>query len=127
MTKQEESLAKNEGLFRRVNERIEAVSDTVPRDEPRAEFVCECDREGCFERLIATRAEYESVRAVPTHFIVHHDHVDPRVEHIVHATDRFVVVAKEGDAAPRRSKTIRGPSEAPGPCRRAQERTAAQQ
>ncbi len=99
MTKQEESLAKNEGLYRRVNERIEAVSDTVPRDEPRAEFVCECDREGCFERVIATRAEYESVRAVPTHFIVHHDHVDPRVEHVVLSTDRFVVVAKEGDAA----------------------------
>ena len=34
MTKQEESLAKNEGLYRRVNERIEAVSDNVPRDDP---------------------------------------------------------------------------------------------
>ena len=93
-----ESLAKNEALHRHVNEQIESISDTIARDEP-MEFVCECDRPGCFETVMATGAEYESVRAVSTHFIVHHGHVDPRVEHVALTTDRFQVVEKEGEAA----------------------------
>ena len=94
-----ESLAKNEALYRRVNERIESISDTIPREERTMDFVCECDRPGCFEKVTATRAEYESVRAVSTHFIVHHGHVDPRVEHVALTTDRFQIVEKEGEAA----------------------------
>ncbi len=96
---QAESLAKNEALYRRVNERIESISDKVPRDEQTMDFLCECDRPGCYEKVTATRAEYESVRAVSTHFIVHHGHVDPRVEHVTFTTNRFAVVEKEGDAA----------------------------
>lgn len=71
MEDQNASLAKNEALYRRVNERIESISDQVPRDEQTMDFVCECDRPGCFEKVTATRAEYESVRSVSTHFIVH--------------------------------------------------------
>lgn len=94
-----QSLAKNEALFRRVNERIESISDSIPQAERTMDFVCECDRPGCFEKVTATRSEYESVRAVSTHFIVQHGHVDPRVEHVVHTTDHFAVVEKEGEAA----------------------------
>jgi hypothetical protein len=96
---QADSLAKNEALFRRVNERIEEISEEFPRSERTMDFLCECDREGCFEKITATRAEYESVRANSTHFLVQHGHVDPRVEHVVLTTDRFVVVEKEGEAA----------------------------
>jgi hypothetical protein len=94
-----DSLAKNEALYRRVNERIESISDTIPRNERTMDFVCECDRRGCFEKVTAKRAEYEAVRAVGTHFIVHHGHLDPKVEHVVFSTDRFAVVEKEGKAA----------------------------
>ena len=94
-----EALAKNEELFRNVNERIEEISFSVPRDEPLLEFLCECDRSGCEERIQAARAEYESVRAVPTHFIVLPGHEDPRIERIVSSTDRFTVVEKQGEAA----------------------------
>jgi hypothetical protein len=96
---QADSLAKNEALFRRVNERIEGISDEVPRAERTMDFLCECDRAGCFEKVTATRAEYEAVRAVSTHFLVHPGHVDPRVEHVALTTDRFVVVEKVGEAA----------------------------
>jgi hypothetical protein len=96
---QADSLAKNEALYRRVNERIESISDAVPPNEQTMDFVCECDRPNCFEKVTAKRTEYEAVRAVATHFIVHHGHVDPKVEHVILSTDRFAVVEKEGEAA----------------------------
>jgi hypothetical protein len=91
-----DAAARNEALFRKVNERIEDVSSTVPRDETAMEFLCECDRPGCYERIKATRAEYEAVRAVPTHFIVLPGHEDRSVEQVTDSTDRFFVVEKEG-------------------------------
>ena len=91
--------ARNEEIFRDVNERIEGVSQTVPATEPTMAFLCECDDLECRGKVAVTRAQYESVRAEPTHFIVLPDHVDPEVEHVVFSDDRFVVVEKEGAAA----------------------------
>ena len=96
-----DAAAKNEALFRNVNEKIEAISQDVPTNDATMQFLCECDALACHEKVNATRAEYESVRAVPTHFIVISHHVDHRVEHVVGTTDRFVVVEKEGAAARR--------------------------
>jgi len=93
------TLARNEELFRNVNERIEEISAGVPRDQPLLEFLCECDRTACEEKIQAARAEYESIRANQTHFIVLRGHEDPRVERIITSTDRFTVVEKQGQAA----------------------------
>jgi len=95
----ERAKARNESFFREVNDRIEAVSETIPAREPTMEFLCECDDLQCQETLRVTRAEYENVRAEPTHFIVRPDHVDGRIEHVVRATDRLSVVEKDGVAA----------------------------
>ena len=94
-----EALAKNEELFRNVNEKIEGVSQTVADDDQTMEYLCECDGPGCYEKVRATRAEYESVRAEATHFIVLPGHEDRRVERVVLANDRFLVVEKQGAAA----------------------------
>ena len=91
--------ARNETFFREVNEQIEAVSQTIPATESTMEFLCECDDLGCQAKLQVTRAEYEAVRAEPTHFIVSPDHADPRVEHVVLTNERFLVVEKEGSPA----------------------------
>jgi hypothetical protein len=99
MPENADSMARNEELFRQVNEQIEEVSKDIPREERTMEFLCECDRIDCFERITATRSEYESVRAVSTHFIVVPAHVDARIEHVAFATERFAVVEKEGEAA----------------------------
>jgi hypothetical protein len=93
------SQAKNEELFRNVNERIETLSQTVAQDDPMMEYLCECDSAGCYERVRATRGEYESVRADPTHFIVLAGHQDPKVERVTFSNDRFLVVEKQGAAA----------------------------
>ena len=90
--------AKNEELFRNVNERIETLSETIARDDPMMEYLCECDSPDCYEKLRATRAEYESVRAESTHFIVLPGHEDPRIERVVLANERFVIVEKQGEA-----------------------------
>jgi alpha-D-ribose 1-methylphosphonate 5-triphosphate diphosphatase PhnM len=95
----DEAKFRNEAIFREVNEQIEAVSKSVAPDDQTMEFLCECDRADCHEKLKVTRAEYESVRAVPTHFIVLTGHDDPEVEHVTLSNDRFLVVEKEGDAA----------------------------
>ena len=95
----DEAKAKNEELFRSVNEQIEAVSQAVPPDDATMEFLCECANEDWHERLDVTRAEYESVRAVGTHFIVMDGHQDDDIEHITFSNDRFLVVEKEGVAA----------------------------
>lgn len=93
------SQAKNEELFRNVNERIETLSQTVAQDDPMMEYLCECDSAGCYERVRATRGEYESVRADATHFIVIAGHQDPKVERVTFSNDRFLVVEKQGAAA----------------------------
>jgi hypothetical protein len=90
---------RNEALFREVNERIEDVGTTLVPDDQRMEFLCECDDRDCVEKVSATRAEYEAIRAVGTHFVVLPGHEDPGVEHVVRQTDRFLVVEKEGEAA----------------------------
>jgi len=95
----EESLAKNEELFRNVNERIETLSQTVAEDDSTMEYLCECDRSDCYDRVKATRIEYETVRAESTHFIVLPGHEDSRVERVVLSNERFLIVEKRGAAA----------------------------
>ena len=89
---------RNEALFREVNERIEAVSTTVAPEEKLVPFLCECENKDCAEKISATRAEYETVRAVGTQFIVSPGHENPGVESVVQQNDRFLVVEKEGRA-----------------------------
>ena len=91
--------AKNEQLFRDVNEQIESLSQTIAPNDTTMEFLCECDNVECHEKVNATRSEYESVRAVPTQFIVIPGHQDRRVEHVAISNERFLVVEKEGAAA----------------------------
>ena len=94
-----EAAARNEALFRRVNEQIEAISQTVSTTDPTMDFLCECDDVSCRKIVNATRGEYESVRAVPTHFIVLPGHADRGVERVIASNDRFLVVEKQGAAA----------------------------
>jgi hypothetical protein len=93
-----EAQAKNEELFRNVNERIESLSQSVASDDQLMEYLCECDGRDCYEKVKASRDEYESVRAEPTHFILLAGHEDPRVERVVASNERFLVVEKQGAA-----------------------------
>jgi hypothetical protein len=85
-------IARNEALFRDVNERIRDLSEEAGREL--VEFLCECGDDDCVERIALTPAEYERVRADPVLFAVAAGHVVPQVERVVAANERFETVRK---------------------------------
>jgi hypothetical protein len=92
-----ERAARNEEVFRGVNERIEkgaeqhAVSGPLP-------FHCECDRASCLETIELPAARYASIVRERYHFVVLPGHEETRIERIVEAGDHFLVVEKVGEA-----------------------------
>jgi hypothetical protein len=90
MTSREERIAKNETLFREVNERIR---DLVPPEGGIA-FICECGSEECIEQVTLTVQDYERVRADPVEFFVRPGHELPEVEEVVEEHDRYLLVRK---------------------------------
>jgi hypothetical protein len=96
----EERVARNEALFREVNERIKDVNEEVPA-ALEADYLCECGDAECTQPISMTPFEYEEVRRDPTHFAVLPGHVVPDVEQVVAHAERFVVVAKTDPQAAR--------------------------
>ena len=93
----EERLAKNESLFREVNERIaEAAKRTQVL--PDAEFLCECGRPDCLERVLVPLDEYEQIRAYPERFVLVGGHEQLEVDRVVFSNRGYVVVEKVGEA-----------------------------
>jgi hypothetical protein len=85
-------IAKNEALFREVNERVRAVSDA---NEPeRVGFLCECGDDSCTETVELTAREYEGIRAEPTHFVVVPAHEIKEVEDVIERREGYLVVRK---------------------------------
>jgi hypothetical protein len=93
----QERLAKNESLFRELNENIGALATKLGGTEP-FEFICECSTSGCFERLWLTLPEYEEVRQDGTHFLLAEGHEDIEIEQVVSHQENFVIVEKDGVA-----------------------------
>jgi hypothetical protein len=88
--------AKNQSLFREVNERIEELRPS----ELLMEFACECSNTGCTASLPLDTDEYEAVRLFPTHFIVMPGHELDEVERVVELNERYAVVEKFGAGGP---------------------------
>lgn len=84
-------LARNQILFREVNERI-AELDRL-RDGP-FEFLCECSDVACTDALALELNEYDAVRARPRHFVIVPGHEITAVARVVEERDRFTVVER---------------------------------
>jgi hypothetical protein len=91
-------VARNQALFRSVNEQIETRNAMSGATLERIDFVCECPDEHCMEQVAVTLAEYEEVRRVPTHFIVKTGHVYREFERVVETMKDYVIVEKFGEA-----------------------------
>lgn len=93
MDSRQQRAAKNEGLFRRVNERIEEINEALAGDSE-SDFLCECGNDDCTAPVSLTLSEYEEVRSNPTHFLIApgHDIID--LERVIRETDRYAVVEK---------------------------------
>ena len=88
----QERLARNESLFREVNERIE---DAATKLSPMfKEFMCECADDKCFEFVSLTLEEYTSIRnSGPTFFVVKPGHGNSDIERVVGGEgDRYEIV-----------------------------------
>ena len=88
-------VAKNEAMFREVNERIRAVSEPVVGFGQPMHAVCECSDQDCLEQLPVAVSEYEAVRAEATWFLVVTAHVNPKLERVVRHAEGYTVVEKE--------------------------------
>jgi hypothetical protein len=91
----EERIARNEAIFREVNERVNEVSDAEPGEL--IDFLCECGDESCTESISLTRAEYEQLRSNALFFGVKPGHAIADVEEVVAVEERFEMVRKHRD------------------------------
>lgn len=93
----EERLAKNQVIFRTVNEAIEQKALQLGGlDE--YEFICECSTADCFERISLTLTEYEHIRRAGVRFVVAPGHEDIEVELVVGTRGSYSIVEKDGSA-----------------------------
>ncbi len=91
-----ERAARNQSLFRQVNERVEALNQAFNPLLEQGEWVCECEDLGCVAQIEMSLAEYQKLRADGNTFAVRPGHEVLEVETVVAATERYVVVAKLG-------------------------------
>src|SRR4051794_10201039 len=97
----EARLARNEVMFRAINDRIRelAVRFDHVAEEVLA-FICECADETCVERVSLSLLHYDDLRAIPARFVVVPGHeASPLVERVVFRSNAFVIVRKIGLAA----------------------------
>jgi hypothetical protein len=93
----EERLAKNEVLFRSVNEAIEQQALRFGGIDE-YEFICECASRTCLERITLTLRQYEHIRADATRFFVSPGHANVELEQVVEQAPQYHVVQKDGAA-----------------------------
>lgn len=96
MTLSDERAARNEALFREVNEEVARLEHRLEGDEPL--FVCECANEACVERVSVPLDAYEELRSHPRRFVLKPGHQQTDVERVVESTDGYVVVEKTAAA-----------------------------
>jgi hypothetical protein len=95
--------ARNESLFREVNERIAELGERAEARAPdgTVDFLCECGEEGgCGQRVRVPAEVYERVRQQDDRFLVRPGHETPELERAVEWTDDYVVVDKIPEAEP---------------------------
>jgi hypothetical protein len=96
VTLSDERAARNEALFREVNEEVARLEQRLEGGEPL--FVCECADETCVERVSVPLDAYEELRSHPRRFVLKPGHQQDDVERVVETTNGYVVVEKTADA-----------------------------
>lgn len=89
--------AQAQTFYREVNEGIVAIS--AAWDVELLEILCECGNVHCSERMEIASADYERLRATPTHFALVAGHENTAVEHVLDRTAGYLVVENHGPAA----------------------------
>ena len=92
--------ARSQCLFRDVNERVREINHAFGTVIPLGDWMCECARDECTDRIALTHEEYEALRGDAKRFAVapSDDHVVHDIEDVVERTERYWVVEKNGEA-----------------------------
>ena len=93
----EQRAARNEALFREVNENIAGLEERHGSVEGPV-FICECANPDCTEQLAVEPEIYQRVREQPRWFVLLPGHEDPQIERVVERHSGFLVVEKIGAA-----------------------------
>ena len=91
MSLSDERLARNEILFREINERLDEMS--IPWSKT-TDYLCECSEMSCNKIVELRNDEYERVRSRPTVFVVVPGHQRPNIEKVVETNEGFLLVEK---------------------------------
>ncbi len=86
--------ARNETLFRAVNEKLRELNEAFSEVSETYAIACECADVGCVETLHVSTQEYLTVREHPRRFLVLRDHVYENVERVLSSNDGYLVVEK---------------------------------
>ena len=90
----ERRIAKNETVFREVNERLKAVNEVFSSFSGTMEIVCECGDIACTLQLTIAPSEYEHIRSNARYFAVIPGHDSADVERVVASRDGYDIVLK---------------------------------
>ena len=93
MSLSDERLAKNEILFRAVNERLDEIGEATPWSKT-TDYLCECSDTTCIETIELTNDEYERARSRPTVFMLVPGHERLEIERVIEDNERFLLVEK---------------------------------
>jgi hypothetical protein len=97
---QAERKARNQALFRQVNERIAEQASSWDVQSETQTFVCECSHIGCSEQIELSVLAYERVREDSTTFLVLPGHEDLEHERVLADQGDYLIVRnKPGLAA----------------------------
>ncbi|HEY2354938.1 MAG TPA: hypothetical protein VGH79_08600 [Gaiellaceae bacterium] len=94
----EQRAARNEALFREVNENIARLDKRLGTAYTAPAFICECANDSCTDHVPVDEETYRRVREHPRRFIILPDHLEGTVEKVVETHPGYLVVEKTGDA-----------------------------
>ena len=87
--------ARNESLFRSLNERLDLVRQSDSEEE-RSDYFCECALPGCANMVTLSPREYEHVRMAGDRFLVMPEHVARDIEKVLEEHSTYWIVEKLG-------------------------------
>jgi hypothetical protein len=91
MSPREVRQAKNQALFRSVNDRIAELSERFADDQD-LQIICECANTGCTERIEVPFEEYARIRECVDWYVITPGHVFPDAEHVIEQHNGYEIV-----------------------------------
>lgn len=94
----EQRAARNEALFREVNENIARLEERHGTTTAEPVFLCECASADCTDHVSVEPEVYARVREHPRQFFVIPGHEEPQLERVVERHREYLIVEKTGAA-----------------------------